>query len=208
MAAENVRRDDSAGARDEALGAEIAKFEAALAQDPKSRSFALLAESYRKAGRFQDAIRVAEDGLQHFPHYLSGRAALARAYFETGNHDRAMVEFEQVIKAAPDNLMAHRHLAEIYQGQGRLPDAAKSLRMVALLDPRDEQTRMRLAAITPDRAVAPPPSAKAAPAPPPALAPTTPAQSAPVIPPVPPAPPKRAQPTPPPHRRPRRRWKG
>lgn len=195
MAGENVRRDESPGVRDETLAAEIAKYEAALAQDPKSRSFALLAESYRKAGRFQDAIRVAEAGLQHFPHYLSGRAALARAYFETGNHDRAMVEFEQVIKAAPDNLMAHRHLAEIYQGQGRLPDAAKSLRMVALLDPRDEQARMRLAAITPDRAAVPPPPAKAAPVPPATTAPSAPTPGAPSPRPAPQVPPKITQAT-------------
>ncbi len=177
--------------RDDALAAEIAKYEAAIAQDSKSRAFALLAEAYRKAGRFQDAIRVADEGLRNFPHYLSGRSALARAYFDSGDRQKAKVEFEQVVKSAPDNLMAHRHLAEIYQGEGRLPDAAKSLKMVALLDPRDEQSRMRLQAIAPDRPASPP----TRPSPPrPAPASVTPpsppvrAKPAPVPPPPPPKP--------------------
>ncbi len=208
MCADHVRGNEPAAERDGALAAEITKYEAAIAQDPKSRAFALLAEAYRKAGRLQDAIRVAEEGLRNFPHYLSGRSALARAYFDSGDRQKAKAEFEQVVKAAPDNLMAHRHLAEIYQGEGRLPDAAKSLKMVALLDPRDEQSRMRLQAIAPDRPGTPPtkpspprpvPASVTAPAlaPPPSPSPPVRAKPAPVPPPPPPPPKAATVPRPP-----------
>ncbi len=186
MCADHVRGNEPAAERDGALAAEITKYETAIAQDPKSRAFALLAEAYRKAGRLQDAIRVAEEGLRNFPHYLSGRSALARAYFDSGDRQKAKAEFEQVVKAAPDNLMAHRHLAEIYQGEGRLPDAAKSLKMVALLDPRDEQSRIRLQAIAPDSPASPPPRAAPPSITPPAPSPPVGAKPAPVRPPPPP----------------------
>jgi tetratricopeptide (TPR) repeat protein len=133
--------------RDGDLQEEIAKYEELLAQDPRSRAFALLAEAYRKSGRHDNAIHVAQAGLRNHPYYLSGRVALARAYFDAEMREAARQEFEKVIAAAPDNLMAHRHLAEIYLAEGKATEAAKSLKMVILLDPRDEATRLKLAGI-------------------------------------------------------------
>ncbi len=134
---------------------EIAKYEALLAQDPRSRAFALLAEAYRKSGRQGEAIQTALDGLKYYPYYLSGRVALARAYFDDGQQELARQEFEKVISAAPDNLMAHRLLADIYLAEGKRIEAAKSLKMVILLDPRDAKAREKLASIAPPLKPAP-----------------------------------------------------
>lgn len=150
MNEEEQRAADTKGQGQEAdLSLVIEKYSEILAQDPDSRVFAILAEAYRKSGNFQEAIKVAREGLEKHPHYMSGRVALARAYFDGDQIEEARQEFEKVVSAAPENLMAHRHLAEIYMNQGRLSDAAKSLKMIVLLDPNDEGAKEKLNSLAP-----------------------------------------------------------
>ena len=84
-------------------------------KDPASVAFAQLAEEYRRAGDYEEAIRVARNGLAQHPGYLSARVTLGRALVELGQYDDARTELEQVLRAAPDNLAAIRALADIHQ---------------------------------------------------------------------------------------------
>jgi len=67
----------------------IKKYTEQLAQDPRSRVFVPLADAYRQLGRCEEAIAVAQEGLKNHPTYVSGKIALARAYFENGDADPA-----------------------------------------------------------------------------------------------------------------------
>ena len=89
-----------------------------IQKDPASIAFAQLAEEHRRAGQFEDAVRVCRDGLAQHPAYLSARITLGRALLEMGRYDEAVSEFEYVLKAAPDNLTATRELADIQQRRG------------------------------------------------------------------------------------------
>ncbi len=60
----------------------IADLRKKLDKDPGSRLFAQLAEELRKEGRFEDAIAVAQTGLQKNPNYPSARLTLARAQLD------------------------------------------------------------------------------------------------------------------------------
>jgi len=86
-----------------------------LLKDPASIAFAQLAEEHRRAGDLDEAIRVAETGLEQHPGYLSARVTLGRALLELGRVDEAEAEFYRVVEAAPDNLIAVRALADIHQ---------------------------------------------------------------------------------------------
>jgi tetratricopeptide (TPR) repeat protein len=86
-----------------------------IQKDPASIAFAQLAEEHRRAGQFEEAVRVCRAGLAQHPAYLSARITLGRALLEMGRYDEAVVEFEYVLKAAPDNLTAVRELADIEQ---------------------------------------------------------------------------------------------
>jgi tetratricopeptide (TPR) repeat protein len=86
-----------------------------IQKDPASIAFAQLAEEHRRAGQFDEAIRVCQAGLAQHPAYLSARITLGRALLEMGQLDDAASEFEYVLKAAPDNLSAVRELTEINQ---------------------------------------------------------------------------------------------
>jgi predicted Zn-dependent protease len=89
-----------------------------IQKDPASIAFAQLAEEHRRAGQFEDAVRVCRDGLAQHPAYLSARITLGRALLEMGRYDEAVSEFEYVLKSAPDNLTATRELADIKQRRG------------------------------------------------------------------------------------------
>ena len=95
--------------------------------DPASIAFAALAEEYRRAGRFEDAIATCETGLQRHPAYLSARVTLGRALIEVGRYEEARAELERVLRTAPENLAAIRGLAEIHNRGGELPESYAAL---------------------------------------------------------------------------------
>jgi tetratricopeptide (TPR) repeat protein len=84
-------------------------------KDPASIAFAQLAEEYRRAGDYDEAIRVSRTGLAQHPGYLSARVTLGRALLEIHQLEEAEIELEQVVRAAPDNLAAIRALADLHQ---------------------------------------------------------------------------------------------
>jgi tetratricopeptide (TPR) repeat protein len=96
--------------------------------DPASIAFAALAEEYRRAGRYEEAIATCRSGLQRHPAYLSARVTLGRSLLELGQFVEAREELEQVLRAAPENLAAIRGLAEIHDRRGELPEALEHYR--------------------------------------------------------------------------------
>src|SRR3990172_3838835 len=88
------------------LPPEISKYQAILSKDPNSMVFAPLAEAYRKAGMLDEAIKTAQEGLKLHPNYLSGMVALGRACYEKGMLKEAGEALGQVVKIAPDNIIA------------------------------------------------------------------------------------------------------
>jgi tetratricopeptide (TPR) repeat protein len=157
--------------------------------DPASIAFAALAEEYRRAGRFEDAIATCQSGLQRHPAYLSARVTLGRALLELNRFDEARQELEQVLRAAPENLAAIRGLAEIHHRRGELPEALEQYRSALHVAKHDTEIEQALDAIA--KQVAP-----AAAAPPQQEPPAAPVAAAPVeaVAPPPPAPPPARKP--------------
>lgn len=112
-------------------------------KDPASIAFAQLAEEYRRAGNYDEAVRVCRTGLAKHPSYLSARVTLGRALIELEQYEEAQTELDYVLKSAPENLAAIRGLAEIHQRRGELDEALKQYRMalgIAKHDPDIEQS--------------------------------------------------------------------
>ena len=112
-------------------------------QDPASIAFAQLAEEYRRAGSFDDAIAASRAGLAIHPGYLSARVTLGRALLEVNDLDAAQAELTYVLKCAPENLAAIRGVAEIHHRRGHLAEALVFYRAALVLakhDPDLEQT--------------------------------------------------------------------
>lgn len=122
--------------------------------DPSSIAFAQLAEEHRRAGSFDEAVRVCRAGLERHPGYLSARVTLGRALMEIGELDEAAREFALVLGSAPDNLAAIRGVAEIHQRRGDLAEALHYYQMalgLARHDPDLEETVAQIARSLGDR---------------------------------------------------------
>ncbi len=117
-------------------------------QDPSSIAFAQLAEEYRRAAMFQEAVDTCRAGLAIHPSYLSARVTLGRSLVELDQYEDAQHELEHVLQSAPENLAAIRGLADVYHRQARLADALAQYRAalaIARHDPDLEQTIADLA---------------------------------------------------------------
>jgi tetratricopeptide (TPR) repeat protein len=130
-----------------------------LTKDPGSKIFAQLAEEYRKAGMLREAIATCRDGLAKHPTYFSARVALGRALLEAGSFEEARVELEKVLVQVPDNILAHKFLAEAYYQLGRLDDAFEKYQVVKSLAPGDAEILERIQEVEEalKRTQAPPP---------------------------------------------------
>ena len=125
--------------------------------DPASIAFAALAEEYRRAGRYEEAIETCRTGLQRHPSYLSARVTLGRALIETGDYDAARTELQTVLQAAPENLAAIRGLGEIHQRKGELAEALDQYKAALELSRHDPELQETVNRITKSVEASPPP---------------------------------------------------
>ncbi|HPV82483.1 MAG TPA: tetratricopeptide repeat protein [Nitrospira sp.] len=140
-----------------AIAAEIDRLATAVAKDPRSKEFLPLADEYIKAGMWQEAAAVLEDGLTVYPGFVTAMAALGRVYDQLGQSAKAKSILEEVVKQRPDNLRAHRILAKLYHAEGQAELALRSCTAILNANPFDEEALAVKRSVTgaPDE---PPPS--------------------------------------------------
>jgi tetratricopeptide (TPR) repeat protein len=117
-------------------------------KDPASIAFAQLAEEYRRAGQFAEAIEACRSGLAIHPAYLSARVTMGRALIELDQLDEAEQELSQVLKSAPDNLAAIRGTADIHRQRGNLAKALEYYRSALQLAKNDPDLQETVADLT------------------------------------------------------------
>jgi tetratricopeptide (TPR) repeat protein len=126
---------------------DIERLQHKIAKDPDSKLFVPLAEEYKKAGMIDEAISILVQGLEKQPQYLSARVSLGKILIGTGLLNEAKEEFLKVIAIIPDNLYAHKKLAEIYRELGERDNMINELKNVLNLNPTDEWAISSLAAL-------------------------------------------------------------
>ena len=142
-----------------------------MAAMPGSRIFVGLAEEYRRAGRFSDALATLRNGLEAHPTYLSARIAIARLYQETGRVQEAIDAFSKVLASDRENLVAAKALGDLHGRQGNAVEAIKKFKLYRALS-GDRAVDERIAALEREikAELAAPPVSAAPAAPPPAAA--------------------------------------
>ncbi|MCP9450828.1 MAG: tetratricopeptide repeat protein [Nitrospira sp.] len=122
-----------------ANAAEIDRLALIVAKEPGSKAFLSLAEEYGKAGMWEEAAAVLEDGLKTYPNFITAMVALGRAYDQLGQSVKATAILEEAVRVSPENLRAHRTLAKIYAAQGRKEAAVRSCRVILEVNPQDQE---------------------------------------------------------------------
>src|ERR1700690_3276352 len=123
---------------------DIEKLKEKIEKDPNSKLFVPLSEEYKKEGKLDEAINVLLSGIEKQPGYMSARVALGKIYLEKEMLKEAQTEFELVVKAIPDNLYAHKKLADIYRATGDTERAIRSYKTVLKLNAMDEDALISL----------------------------------------------------------------
>lgn len=129
--------------------AEIDRLALALAKEPGSKVFIPLAEEYGKAGRWEEAVAVLEDGLKTYPGFITAMVALGRAYEQVNQPVKAKAILEEAIKVSPDNLRAHRTLAKLYAAQGAKDAAIRSCNVILAVNSQDQEALALRASLDP-----------------------------------------------------------
>jgi len=119
--------------------AEIDRLALALAKEPGSKAFIPLAEEYGKAGMWEEAASVLEDGLKTYPSFITAMVALGRAYDQMNQPVKSKAILEEAVKLSPENLRAHRTLAKIYVAQGAKEEALRSCNVILAVNPQDQE---------------------------------------------------------------------
>jgi len=123
----------------------IVKYEKLLDEDPRSRSFAPLAEAYRQVGLLDKAFDVLKKGLRYNPEYLLGYLTLALCYFDKREYGLAYSTLKPLIAHNRDNLKLQRVFADCAKKTNNLEEALDSYKYLLFLNPRDKDIAQQVA---------------------------------------------------------------
>ena len=127
------------GANKAVNAAEIDRLALAVVTEPGSKAFIHLAEEYGKAGMWDEAAAVLEDGLTASPNFITAMVALGCVYEQLNQPAKAMAMLEEAVKLSPDNFRAHRTLAKIYAAQGVKEAGLRSCAVILAANPQDAE---------------------------------------------------------------------
>lgn len=119
----------------------IEKYQNLLAKDPQSQAFAPLAEAYREMGMLPEALKTATAGVQRHPQFVSGLVTFARILRDVDQPEKALGALKKASQLAPENILAHQLMAEIYLNSKNPKDALKSFKMVLFLNPHSKSAQ-------------------------------------------------------------------
>jgi tetratricopeptide (TPR) repeat protein len=108
-------------------------------QPGKGILFAHRAYNLLKTGELDEAIKVCERGLKHFPTYAQGHYILARCYIKKKLNDEARAELERVLRYEPNHIKTIRDLAGLHFANGFQDLYREYLMQLFTLDPLNEQ---------------------------------------------------------------------
>jgi tetratricopeptide (TPR) repeat protein len=106
----------------------VEEFKALIDLDPSAGSYAFMGLSYRHLGRFDEAKKYFEEGLQKDPRSASCLFNVGYIEERQGNHAAAEKLFQQALQAKPDFADALLELANLRIAAKRFEEAADLLR--------------------------------------------------------------------------------
>ncbi len=129
------------------MAEDIRTLSAVLAREPSSLVYVDLAEQLRRAGRRDEALRVAMHGLGRHPQHADGYDCLGRIHADLGQADEAKWAWEKALQIAPEHSGALRGVAFLYFRAGESKKAADALEHALAVDPTDAAAKQALARI-------------------------------------------------------------
>ena len=111
------------------------------------RFFAPLANEYRKAGDFEQAVFICQEYLPQQPGHMSGHIVYGQTLFDMGRDEEARAVFETALTLDPENLIALKHLGDIARQAGDVEGSRSWYQRVLEADPRNDEIMQILEAM-------------------------------------------------------------
>lgn len=131
-----------------AYTSEIEKLERRHQENPKGRTFAILADHYRKAGEVDRAVALLREGLEVHPDYPSALIVLGRCHLDRNDYRAAEEPFRHVLQIDAENGIALKAMADIAEQEGRPGEAREWLETLLSIDGTNEGAREQLARVS------------------------------------------------------------
>ena len=120
----------------------VRELERELAIDPTNATAAYeLGEIHRRAGRLEDAQRLFEAAVAHYPDFDQARLGLGRVLLAAGKAEPAALQLRKAAALDPESEVAYYQLARAYQALGNVAGQQEALaRYQALRARKQERT--------------------------------------------------------------------
>ena len=115
----------------------LTRYQSIYDKNPESKAFAPLAEAYRKIGLLDEALKVCTKGILSHPEFAGGHLTLSKIFIEKNQLEKAVESLLRTTDLSPENILAHKLLAETYMKLRQHKKALHSYKMVLLLTPHD-----------------------------------------------------------------------
>lgn len=116
----------------------LSKYLEQYRKQPGSRVFAPLAESYRKLGMIDEALKVLKEGIKRHPGYVLGYLVLANCYHDQRKNDAAYQTLLPLTSQNRDNPGLQKLFAQVCLELGNLDEALETFKYLLFLNPRDK----------------------------------------------------------------------
>lgn len=123
----------------------IEKYLKVLEENPRSRVFAPLAESYRRLGMIDRSIEILKDGMRYHPNYVVGYLGLAACYSDLGQYQLCYATLKPFVPTSRDNLRLQRLFAEACEQIGHDYEALETYKFLLFLNPKDSEAAKKVA---------------------------------------------------------------
>ena len=122
----------------------LIKYLRAYEQNKKSRVFAPLAETYRKIGKVEEALKILKDGIRFHPTYTLGYLVLAHCYFDKNQYEFAYNTLRPLVADNLDNVGLQKLFAETSEKLLYLEEALETYKYLLFLNPKDQSVSERV----------------------------------------------------------------
>lgn len=128
----------------------LSKYLQLYKRQPGSRVFAPLAESYRKLGMYDEALKILKEGIKRHPTYVLGYLVLAQCYHDQNKNEAAYQTLLPLAAHNKDNPGLQKLFAQVCLQLGNLDEALQTFKYLLFLNPRDKYYAQQVKALEDD----------------------------------------------------------
>ncbi|MDP7321308.1 MAG: CDC27 family protein [Bacteriovoracaceae bacterium] len=116
----------------------LTKYTLMYEKKPRSRVFAPLAETYRKLGMLDEAMKILSQGIKIHPTYTLGYIVLGHCYYDQQNYEMAYSTVRPFVSQNLENITLQKLFAQTCINLGYLEEALQTFKYLLLLNPKDK----------------------------------------------------------------------